>query len=56
MTRDAEKVRSGQAEVLPTLVDVAERTVRLVGLEINGLEKHLRERFPDLWVIDIEVH
>ena len=56
MKRDANKIRNGQEDPLPVLVDTAERTVRIVGKEINELEKKLHAAFPELSSIDLEVN
>ena len=54
--KDAEKIRSGEEDPLPVLVDLAGRMVRIVGNEINELEKHLKSEFPQLSVIELEVN
>jgi len=56
LSRDAEKIRSGLSDPLPVLVDTAERTVRIMGNEINALEKCLRAKFPYLTNIEMEVN
>ena len=56
LSRDAEKIRSGAYDPLPVLVDTAERTVRIMGNEINALEKRLRAKFPYLTNIEMEVN
>ena len=38
------------------LVDASRRMVRRVGTEINALEKVIRERYPQVVVIDLEVY
>lgn len=52
---DAELIRQGE-EPLPILVDTIERTVRVVGNEINKLERAIRERFPEISSISLEVY
>lgn len=52
---DAELIREGE-EPLPILVDTIERTVRVVGNEINKLETAIRERFPEISSISLEVY
>lgn len=54
--KDAEKIRSGEEEPLPVLVDTAERMVRVVGKEINELERKLKQEFPQLIIIELEVN
>ena len=56
MIKEAEKIRSGDEDPLPVLVDLAGRMVRIVGNEINELEKHLKSEFPQLSVIELEVN
>jgi zinc transporter 9 len=53
--RDVEKLRDGE-EPGPILYDTAERTVRLVGREINRLEAAIQAQFPDVVAIDLEVN
>ena len=54
--KDAEKIRSGDEDPLPVLVDLAGRMVRTVGNEFNELEKGLKKEFPQLSVIELEVN
>ena len=54
--RDADKVRNELDQLVPVLAATAERMVRVVGAEINRLERELRERFPKLGGIELEVH
>lgn len=56
MIKDAEKIRSGEEDALPILVDLAGRTVRTVGNEINDLERKLKREFPQLSIIELEVN
>ena len=53
--RDAERIREGEEPAL-VLFETAERTVRIVGREINKLELALVQEFPNLKVIDLEVN
>jgi len=52
---DADLIRQGE-EPLPILVDTIERTVRVVGNEINRLERAIREQFPEITSISLEVY
>ncbi len=52
---DAERIRSGE-EPLPILVSTIERTVRIVGNEINNLEMELQRKFPEIVSISLEVN
>ncbi len=54
--KDAEKIRSGEEDALPVLMDIAGRMVRTVGNEINELEKQLKQEFPQLYAIELEVN
>jgi zinc transporter 9 len=54
ITRDAEEIRGGK-DPLPILVDTAERMVRVVGREVNDLERRIQERFPQVAIIELEV-
>ena len=56
MIKDAEKIRSGEEDALPVLVDSAGRMVRTVGNEINDLERKLKLEFPQLSIIELEVN
>ena len=56
MIKDAEKIRSGEEDALPVLVDLAGRMVRIVGNEINDLERKLKREFPQLSIIELEVN
>ena len=56
IVKDAEKIRSGEEDALPVLVNLAGRMVRIVGNEINDLEKKLKAEFPQLAVIELEVN
>jgi zinc transporter 9 len=53
--RDAERVRDGE-DPAQVLFETAERTVRLVGREINKLESALFAEFPEIKMIDLEVN
>lgn len=53
--KDVELIRQGE-DPTPILVDTAERMVRVVGKEINQLEKSLKKEFPALVAIDLEVN
>ncbi len=54
--RDAESIRNGEEDPMPILVDTVERTVRIIGNEINSMEKKLRQKFPSLTIIELEVN
>ena len=54
--KDAEKIRSGEEDPLPILVDTADRTVRVLGNKINDLENKLRTTFPFISIVEIEVN
>ncbi|RME15913.1 MAG: cation diffusion facilitator family transporter [Bdellovibrio sp.] len=56
IAKDAEKIRSGEEDPVPILVDTAERMVRRVGKEINEIEKKLMQQFPQLKIIELEVN
>lgn len=56
ISRDAERIRNGHEDPLPVLFDTAERAIRIMGNEINDLERHLRGRFPYLTSIELEVN
>lgn len=53
--RDVQEIRDG-GDPAPILVDAAGRVVRRMGTEINSLEKAIRERYPQVVVIDLEVN
>ncbi len=53
--RDAERIREGE-DPTPVLFDTAERMVRVMGREINRLEAQIRQRFPEITYIDLEVN
>jgi zinc transporter 9 len=52
---EVEELRAGN-DPAPILADASKRMVRLVGAEINALERVIRERYPQVVVIDLEVH
>ncbi len=52
---DADRIRQGD-EPLPILVDTIERTVRVVGNEINKLENDIQNEFPEIVAISLEVN
>ncbi|MEZ5989729.1 MAG: cation diffusion facilitator family transporter [Planctomycetota bacterium] len=52
---DAREIQRG-ADPLPLLVAAAERSVRSVGRRIDGIEDRIRERFPRIVAISLEVH
>ncbi|MCB0422519.1 MAG: cation diffusion facilitator family transporter [Bdellovibrionales bacterium] len=56
ISRDADKIRSGEADPLQILVDTSERMVRMLGNKINDIERKLRSHFSKLTVIDVEVN
>lgn len=53
--KDVERIRDGD-DPTPLLVETAERTVRLVGREINRLEAAIQHRFKEIVSIDLEVN
>lgn len=53
--RDAERIRDGE-DPTPVLFDTAERMVRVMGREINRLEAQIRQQFPEITYIDLEVN
>ncbi len=53
--RDAERIRDGE-DPTPVLYETAERMVRVMGREINLLEIQIREKFPEVTYIDLEVN
>lgn len=53
--RDAERIREGE-DPTPVLFDTAERMVRVMGREINRLEAQIRQQFPEITYIDLEVN
>jgi len=55
ISKDAEKIQSGEAPV-PILVDTASRMVRVVGMTINQLEINIQRRFPNVTMIEFEIH
>ncbi len=54
--KDAEKIRSGESDPVPVLVDTSERMVRTLGKAINEIEAELKVNFPQLDIIEIEVN
>ncbi len=54
--RQAKVIRDGEKDPLPVLVDTAESMVRVMGNEINRIERELHSKFPSLSVIDLEVN
>ena len=54
--RDAEVARENLEKLTPVLVDTAERMVRIVGKEINRIERDLREEFPKVSAVELEVN
>jgi len=54
--KDAERIRSGDEDPLPILVSTSERMVRTMGKQINEIEHDLRQKFPSLDVIELEVN
>ena len=55
LQREVREIQGG-GDPAPILVDASKRMVRRVGTEINELEKAIRERYPQVVVIDLEVH
>lgn len=53
--RDADRIREGE-DPTPVLFDTAERMVRVMGREINRLEAQIRQQFPEITYIDLEVN
>ena len=53
--RDAERIRDGE-DPTPVLFETAERMVRVMGREINRLEAQIRQQFPEITYIDLEVN
>jgi zinc transporter 9 len=53
--RDAERIRDGD-DPTPVLFETAERMVRVMGREINRLEAQIRQEFPEITYIDLEVN
>lgn len=54
--RDAERIRDGEEDPTPVLFETAERMVRVMGREINRLEAQIRQEFPEVYYIDLEVN
>lgn len=53
--RDADRIRDGE-DPTPVLYETAERMVRVMGREINRLELQIRQQFPEVTFIDLEVN
>jgi zinc transporter 9 len=53
--RDADRIREGE-DPTPVLFETAERMVRVMGREINRLEAQIRQEFPEISYIDLEVN
>lgn len=56
ISKDAEKIRSGEEDAAQVLVDTSERMVRMLGNKINDIERKLRSNFQKITIIDIEVN
>ena len=56
IVKDAERIRSGELDPVPVLMDTSERMVRTLGKSINELEAELKKEFPQLDIIEIEVN
>ncbi len=56
IVKDAERIRSGELDPVPVLMDTSERMVRTLGKSINELEAALKTKFPELDIIEIEVN
>ncbi len=56
IVKDAEKIRSGEEDPIPILMDTSERMVRTLGKVINELEAELKNKFPQLDIIELEVN
>lgn len=55
IAKDAEKIKSGKNPT-PILVNTAERMVRVVGETINEFENKIKQKFPDVITIELEIH
>lgn len=53
--RDADRIREGE-DPTPVLFETAERMVRVMGREINRMEAQIRQQFPEITYIDLEVN
>lgn len=53
--RDADRIREGE-DAAPVLFETAERMVRVMGREINRMEAQIRQQFPEITYIDLEVN
>jgi len=56
IVKDAERIRNGEVDPVPVLMDTSERMVRTLGKFINELEAELKKMFPQLDIIEIEVN
>jgi len=56
IVKDAERIRNGEVDPVPVLMDTSERMVRTLGKSINELEASLKKEFPQLDIIEIEVN
>ena len=56
LERDAEEIREDLSQVVPVLVDSADRMIRMMGKEINRIERALRDRFPQISSVELEVN
>jgi len=56
MERDAATVRGNPSKLPSVLADTAERMVRIVGKEINRIERDLCSEFPSVVAVELEVN
>ena len=56
MERDAATVRENPSKLPSVLADTAERMVRIVGKEINRIERDLCSEFPSVAAVELEVN
>lgn len=56
IVKDAERIRNGEVDPVPVLMETSDRMVRTLGKFINELEAELKSNFPQLDIIEIEVN
>lgn len=56
LQKEAEEIRSQKEQPLKVLVESSRRMVRVVGNEINQIERKIMKHFPVVKVIDLEVN
>ena len=56
MERDAATVRENPSKLPSVLADTADRMVRIVGKEINRIERDLCSEFPSVVAVELEVN